>query len=126
MTVPIEKAGKAFAIGANIALRQKCLGLESSDIAVPLIMTNGQLYTFAAVSLLEYVPVLHVLTDVLDANRPSDLDTIAKMLCRVKRFILFQAIKLYLLLQVSATMPEPRPPFPFDTDKYVLKPFPTT
>jgi hypothetical protein len=122
MTVPIEKAGKAFAIGANIALRQKCLGLESSDIAVPLIMTNGQLYTFAAVSLLEYVPVLHVLTDVLDANRPSDLDTIAKMLCRVKRFILRQAIKLYLLLQVSATMPEPRPPFPFDTDKYFLKP----
>ncbi len=44
---PIEPINQAFASGANIVLSQKCLGLDPSKIAVHLIMTNGQLYSFA-------------------------------------------------------------------------------
>ena len=72
-TSPIEQIGQAFASGSNIALRQKHLGLDSSKVAVPLILTNGHLFSFATVSLLDYMPVLHMVTNGLDANKRSDL-----------------------------------------------------
>jgi hypothetical protein len=121
-TAPIEQTGQAFASGANIALSQKKMGLESSRIAVPLIMTNGQLYLFAAVSLLDFVPVLHILTCVLDANMPSAKEQIAWHLGKAKAFVLKQARELPAFRQADYKIPEFPRVLPFSKEKYFLKP----
>jgi hypothetical protein len=120
-TAPIEQTGQAFASGANIALFQKKMGLESSRIAVPLIMTNGQLYLFAAVSLLDFVPVLHILTGVLDANVQSEKEQIALFLGKARTFILKQARELPAFHQVDYEIPEFSHFLPLDQEKYFLK-----
>jgi hypothetical protein len=62
---PIEQTGQAFASGANLALSQLRVGLESSEVAVPLLMMNGHLHQFGMATLLYHIPVLHLLTYVL-------------------------------------------------------------
>ena len=91
---PLEQTGKAFASGANLALSQERWGLAASKVAVPLIMANGQLYQFAMTTLLDKIPVLHMLTHVLDANKPSDMEEIAKLLVIVRQHMISQAGKL--------------------------------
>ena len=120
---PIEQIGQAFASGSNLALRQKHLGLDSSEIAVPLIMTNGHLFSFATASLLDFMPVLHVVTDVLDANHPSDLKVIALMLAKIKVFIKSRAQKIEQCLQQrGAVVAEvPATTYVFDWDKFFVK-----
>jgi len=104
---PIEPLGQAFASGANIALSQKHFGLDPSKVAAPLITTNGQLYSFATASLLDNIPVLHVVSDVLDANKRSDMADIARMLAKVKTFIATKAIELQRCLLAVHTIPMP-------------------
>ena len=120
---PIEQIGQAFASGSNLALRQKHLGLDSSQIAVPLVMTNGHLFSFATASLLDFMPVLHVVTDVLDANDPSDLKVIALMLSKIKVFVKSRAQKIEQCLQQrGAVVAEvPATTFMFDWDKFFVK-----
>ena len=120
VTAPIQQVGQAFASGANIALRQKRYGLDSSDIAVPLIMTNGQLYSFGTATLLDNIPVLHLVTDVLDANRLSDLFQIAHLLAKIKAFITSQAKLLQQCVLPDNILKAPSS-FPFDDEKYFIK-----
>ena len=91
---PLEQLGQAFASGANLALTQARWGLASSVVAVPLIVTNGQLYQFAMATLLDNIPVLHMLTNVLDATNSSSLDEIAECLVRVSEHMKRQATHL--------------------------------
>ena len=122
-TSPIEPIGQAFASGSNIALRQKQLGLDSSKIAVPLILTNGHLFSFATASLLDNMPVLHMVTNVLDANTPSDLVEIACMLARIKAFIKSKAreIQQCAVQRGAVAIGVPVAQFEFDKDKFFVK-----
>jgi hypothetical protein len=113
---PIEQTGQAFSVGANIALMHRCLGLDSSKIAVPLIMTNGALYLFAMVSLLDCVPVLHLVSNIMDAS--SELVPIARLLATFKAFIINQAKHMKSVFKPAATVYSP---VPFARDKYFLK-----
>jgi hypothetical protein len=119
---PLEQTGQAFASGANLALSQERWGLASSHVAVPLLMTNGQLYQFAMATLLDQIPVLHILTNILDANDPSNLEKIAKQLVMVRTHMVSQAAKLIACARVAKSAESSDPSdFPFDTRKYFLK-----
>ena len=118
---PIEQAGQGFASGANIALRQMALGLNYSKIAVPLVLTNGQLYIFAVVSLLDFIPVFHILSDVLDASSASQLPRIIRLLSVMKTFILRQGRMLQDILSLHCEPQNFPALLPFDGGKYFLK-----
>ena len=114
---PVEQSGQAFASGANIALRQDALGLDSSSIA----MTNWQLYLFAAVSLLDRIPVLHILSTVLDANDATQLSQIACTLGKVKAFIVKQARKIQAQGLLERKRQRSSWTLEIDTKKYFFK-----
>ncbi len=118
---PIEQTGQAFASGANLALSQVRVGLESSEVAVPLLMTNGHLYQFGMATLLDYIPVLHLLTNVLDASDPSAIDKIAKFLALFRNFMKTQAMKLLLAQELPVFKDSESTHFSFDKSKYHLK-----
>ena len=82
---------------------------------MPLILTNGHLFSFATVSLLDYMPVLHMITNVLDANKRSDLFEIERMLARIKAFIKSKAreIQQCLLQRGAVAMEVPATTFVF-------------
>lgn len=85
--------GQAVASACNIILCQKRLGLEAHDCAVPIILTNGNLYQFVWVSLLEEsFPVAHVTTDVINAK--SGFLEVARNLTCIKLFCEKQARKI--------------------------------
>jgi hypothetical protein len=118
---PIEQTGQAFASGANLALSQVRVGLESSEVAVPLLMTNGHLYQFGMATLLDYIPVLHLLTNVLDASNPSAIDEIAKFLALFRNFMKAQAMKLLPFQEGPVSNDSESTHFSFDKGKYHLK-----
>ena len=119
---PVEQTGPAFACGGNIALLHQSLGLDSSKIAVPLIMTNGHLYSFAMVSLLDHVPVLHIVTDVLDTNKGSDFVQIARFLATFKAFVMNQGKALQKNWRPWDARKNQYIPVPFPIHRYHLKP----
>lgn len=83
----LEQMGQAFASGCNIILSLLKLDLRCNELAVPLILTNGNLYQFLWITLLEPAfPVSHVTTCVLDASDEHGMKLIAENLFRVKRF----------------------------------------
>jgi serine/threonine protein kinase len=89
---------------------------------VPLIMTNGHLYQFGMATLLEHIPVLHILTNVLDANNPSAIDEIAKFLTMFRSFMIQQAVKLeHCVGKRTFDKDSESTHFSFDKDKYHLK-----
>jgi hypothetical protein len=57
-------------------------------------MTNEHLYQFGMATLLGHIPVLHLLTYVLDASNPSVLDAIAKFIALFLNFMKTKAVKL--------------------------------
>ncbi|KAJ3274291.1 hypothetical protein HDV01_003135 [Terramyces sp. JEL0728] len=84
---PLEQMGQAIAYGTNIVLSHLRMGLRYQDCAVPLVLTNGNLYQFAWVTLLEpSFPVSHVSTGVYDASIPENRNIIAQQLAIVKAF----------------------------------------
>lgn len=84
---PLEQMGQAFVNGCNVILSHIGLGLKWYQCAVPLVLTNGNLYQFAWVTLLEpSFPVLNVTTGVLDASVPYTGNQIAENLARIKMF----------------------------------------
>ena len=85
---------------------------------MPLNLTNGHLFSFATVTLLDYMPVLHMITNVLDANKRSDLFEIERMLAtvaRIKAFIKSKAreIQQCLLQRGAVAMEVPATTFVF-------------
>lgn len=90
---PLEQLGQAFCSGCNIILSHLRYGFTFAECAVPLILTNSNLYQFAWMSLLDNAfPVLHVTSSVLDAF--SDSVKIAEHLLRIRRFCLKQAAEI--------------------------------
>jgi len=84
---PLEQMGQAFVAGCNLIFSHLALGLKSDECAIPLVLTNGNLYQFAWVTVLEpSFPVLHVTTGVLDASVHETRQQIAYQLVRVKMF----------------------------------------
>jgi hypothetical protein len=64
---PLEQLGQCYATAANIILGQLNYGLPSDRCCVALLSTNGQLYQFGFVTLLEHsFPVLHVTSGIID------------------------------------------------------------
>jgi hypothetical protein len=104
---PLEQIGQAYASGCNIILSHRALGIKSEFCAVPLAFTNGNLYQFGWVTLLEpSVPVLHITTGILDAS--TDLDQVAFHLTVLKKFIKRNSDMLRTCLsstQITATRP---------------------
>jgi len=84
---PMEQIGQAYASATNIILSHLRLGLKWSECAVPIVLTNGNLYQFGWVTLLEHTfPVLHIATGVFDASVSVTRELIAKHLIHVKVF----------------------------------------
>lgn len=84
---PLEQMGQAFSIGCNVICSHVWLGLKWSKCAIPLVLTTGNLYQFAWVTLLKPLfPVLHVTSGVLDASIPYARKQIAENLLRVKEY----------------------------------------
>jgi serine/threonine protein kinase len=108
-------------IKCSTTLVVKHLGLNSSKIAVPLILTNGHLFLFATASLQDSLPVLHMVTDVLDANNPLGLDLIARMLAMAKDFVKSKAREIEQCSQQSSAVGISATTFVFDTDKFFVK-----
>ena len=82
---PLEQIGQAYTSGCNIILSHLKLGIPPEDCAVPLALTNGNLYQFGWVTLLKpSFPVLHLTTGILDAN--ICLETVSAHLTALKRF----------------------------------------
>ena len=82
---PLEQIGQAYAAGCNIILSHLKLGIDAKDCAVPLVFTNGNLYQFGWITLLEpSFSVLHLSTGILDANTYPD--EVATHLTALKRF----------------------------------------
>ena len=84
---PLEQMGQAFVAGFNLIFSHLELGFKSSECAIPLVLTNGNLYQFAWVTVLEpSFPVLHVTTCVLDASVHETRQQIAHQLACVKMY----------------------------------------
>lgn len=118
---PLEQMGQAFAFGSNIILSHLRLGLKWSECALPLVLTNGNLYQFAWMTLLEQsLPVLHVTTGVLDASVSSTRELIAKNLVYIRVFCSRQKQRIQ---RCSTLFPwDPEAPFELNMSKYHLKP----
>lgn len=116
---PQEQLIPAFASGANILLSHLRAGLPIEECAVPLVLTNGNLYQFAWATLIEpSFPVLHVTTGVLDASLEENKTQIAKNLARVKIFCTAMQQKLQPL-EFSQDVSEPL--LKLNQDKYHTK-----
>lgn len=117
---PLEQMGKAYAAGCNIILSHIRLGIEWSECAIPLALTNGNLYQFAWVTLLEpSFPVLHVTTGVLDASVLSARELIGKHLVHIKEFCTSREKRIRRCSTLSKV--DPKAPFELDKDKYHRK-----
>jgi hypothetical protein len=89
---PVEMQGQAFVSGANLALCQRSLGLASSEVAVPLVLSSGNLLQFAWTTTLEdFFPVLNVTSRVFDVSVPDDLTEAFIALAKAKVFCVKQA-----------------------------------
>ena len=90
---PLEQLGQAVACASNVALTQFVLGLSFDECAVPVLMTNGNLYQFGWVHLLSpCFPSFNVTSHILSAG-PHD-DEIADQLAKMRNFCVSQATKL--------------------------------
>ena len=101
-SAPFDQIGQAFVSGCNIILSHVGLGLKSSECAVPLVMTNGNLYQFAWVTLLEpSFPVLHITSGILDASVPDTSRQIAIQLLRIRSFCCVMEQRLHTIISQS-------------------------
>ena len=92
---PLEILGQAFVSAANLMMRQRSLGLQPTEVAVPIILSTGNLMQFAwATTLDPFFPVLSVTSRVLDISDHSDLGEASKALARTKLFCREQANRL--------------------------------
>ena len=84
---PLEQMNQAYSSACNIIVSHLKFGLKWDEASVPLVLTNGNLYQFAWVTLLEpSFPVLHVTSGVLDASVDATRRVIAENLVRIKLF----------------------------------------
>ena len=126
---PLEQMGQAFVIGCNVILSHLSLGLDWSKCAVPLVLTNGNLYQFAWVTLLEpSFPVLNVTTGVLDASVPYTRKEIAENLVRIKLFCASAEERIRLCCSKFEPKSKSKDGFIVELDamKYHRKPFKDT
>jgi hypothetical protein len=72
-------------------------------------------------TLLGHLPVLHLLTYVLDASTPSVIDEIAKFLALFRNFMKTQAVKLLSLNEQRVAEDSESTDFSFHRSKYHLK-----
>jgi hypothetical protein len=85
---PAEGLRQGAPEASNIALHHLALGVDSDDILVPVIASNGYLIQFAAVIMLkESFPVLIALSHVLDMTNDEQLDEAARLLCCVENIV---------------------------------------
>eukprot|EP01036_Dinobryon_divergens_P028601 gene28601-37571_t len=78
---PLEQLGQCYAIAGNIILGQLNHGLPSNQCCVALLSTNGQLYQFGFVTLLDHsFPVLHVTSGIIDCASEDGRHEAAKHL----------------------------------------------
>jgi hypothetical protein len=90
---PLEGLGKAFVSTVNLVILQRQVGLKPEEVAVPLVLSTGNLMQFAwatTLNLNQLFPVLHVTSRVLDVSFPPNLCKASKalaraMLCRESR-----------------------------------------
>jgi hypothetical protein len=81
---PLEQLAQSIAVGTNMVLKQLVTGLPWDRCAVLIINSNGHLWQFAAVTLLEpSLPHACVLSPVLDVT--SQASDIACLLHQVQR-----------------------------------------
>ena len=114
---PVTQIGQAYSEGCNVILDHLARGLDRSSAAVPLVLTNGTLYQFGWVTLLEpSLPVLHMTSSIMDMS--CNVDVIAKHLCQVKMFCRQQSKKIQSLSQSRIPVH-----IQIDQDKYYLKKF---
>jgi hypothetical protein len=92
---PFEQQGQAFVTGCNFILGQLKYGLLWDHCYVAIMSTNGQLYQFGFISLLEMsFPVLHITSYVLDLTNPDQEKVVAKHLNRFRSFCVKQDEKI--------------------------------
>jgi len=116
---PLEQIGQAYAYGCNIVLSHYQIGVEAVNCAVPLAMTNGNLYQFGWVSLLEpSFPVLHIITGILDASCQSM--EIAEHLAKMKIFCRESAKNIQVAIN-SRESPIYDSKISLDVDRYYRK-----
>lgn len=85
---PDEQLGQVFVEAARCVLAQLHRGIPWDQCLVIMICSNGKLWQFAAVTLLEYsVPQLNMISPVLDAASPDDLRSIATHLARLRVWV---------------------------------------
>jgi hypothetical protein len=84
-------------------------------------MTNGQLYLFAAVSLLGTIPVLHVLSNILDANDKIQFSQIADSVCKIREFIVKQVRILQARVLPIGKIQKVSRSLPLDAKKFFFK-----
>lgn len=117
---PLDQQGQAVVSATNAALRLLAFGFNSQQIAIPIVMTNGNLYQFGWVTLLEpSFPVVHITTDVLDAS--GGCEEIARNLALVKTFCLNQAEKLLSEIPILGVQPQPALNIMLSEEKYFRK-----
>ena len=84
---PLEMLGQAFASAAISMMRQKKLGLGSTEAAVPIILSTGNLMQFASATTPDpFFPVLSVTSRVLDVSDYSNMREASEALARTKLF----------------------------------------
>jgi Protein kinase domain len=116
---PLEQIGQAYAYGCNIVLSHYQVGVEAANCAVPLTVTNGNLYQFGWVSLLEpSFPVLHITTGILDASCQSM--EIAEHLSKMKIYCQENAKKIQVAIN-SKESPISDTKISLDVERYHRK-----
>ena len=89
---PLKELEKAYESGTNLLLSQYSRGIEASECAVYIVSTNGHLFKFSCMTLLEPLfPNLVCLSGVLDVSMLSQKKQICALLAKVKRAVLEQA-----------------------------------
>ena len=92
---PLEMLGQAFVSAVNLLMRQRQIGLDAKEVAVPLILSTGNLMQFAwATTLDPFFPILTVTSRVLDLSDPLQLREASEALARTKMFCREQATRL--------------------------------
>ena len=89
---PLEKLGQAFVSASNLLITQSQIGLSPSEVAIPLILSTGNLMQFAWVTTLDPLfPVLNVTSRMFDISVADDVREASKALARAKIFCRKQA-----------------------------------
>jgi hypothetical protein len=119
---PLEMLGQAFVSAANLVITQIQIGLLPSEVAIPLILSTGNMMQFAwATTLDPLFPVLNVTSRMFDISVADDIREASRALAKAKMFCREQAV----ILRQRRVRDDPLPMAPvvpsLNSDLYHLK-----